>query len=81
MSSITAIKSALATGVSFTEATLTCAVKVLELVPLLSVALNAMLTVPLKLGAATKIKPVAWAGVNGELASTGVTPSARYKTP
>ena len=81
VSSAAAITSSIATGASFCGLTVIVVVAVGEVVPPSSVMLKAILAVPLKFGAGVKIKPAAWAGVNAEFATTGVTPSAKYSTP
>ena len=48
-----------------------------ETLPSLSVTVNGIVTVPLKLGAGVNTSVAAWAAVIGEAAATGVVPSAR----
>ena len=48
-----------------------------ETLPSLSVTVNGIVTVPLKLAAGVKTSVAAWAAVTGVPATTGVVPSAR----
>ena len=52
-----------------------------EIAPPLSVAVNGILTLPLKLIAGTKIRPAACAGVSAVVVRTGVMPSAKNNLP
>ena len=61
----TVLASLLAIGASLTGAMLMVVVAMGEVAPWLSVTVNGMLTVPLKLSAGVKIKPAACAGVSG----------------
>ncbi len=81
VSSVAVRVSSIASGLSFCALTVMVAAAVVDVAPPLSVTLNGILTVPLKLSAGVKIKPAACAGVNAEFATTGVTPSARYSVP
>ena len=73
--------SATAAGLSLAAVTVIGVVATAEVAPRLSVTVNGMLTVPLKLGAGLNTKPAACSGVSAAPATTGVTPSARYNTP
>ena len=70
-----------ATGGSFTSVIVNTALAGADVAPLLSVTVNGIVTVPLKLSVGLKIKPAACAAVNGAPAMTGVVPLARYKIP
>ena len=48
-----------------------------ETAPELSVTVNGIVTLPLKLAVGTNTRPAVWAGVSGVPATTGVVPSAR----
>ena len=70
VSSVTGTVSSLANGASLTGLTVIVALAVGEVVPLLSVTLKGISTVPLKLGAGINWILAACAGVSGELSGT-----------
>ena len=69
--------SEVATGASGAGLMVIATLTGVETAPPLSVAVNGMLTVPLKLSAGLKIRPAACAGVSTVVVSTGVVPSAK----
>ena len=58
------------TGASLTELTLIMALAAGDVAPLLSVTVNGILTVPLKLAVGINCMLAAWAGVSAELTGT-----------